>query len=229
MRHLFVPTHIMPRAALKHKPLSEKTRLFVPTHIILRAALILDWCSVKKALHLPLVGERNTFRMQLIRHRVLTQMRTNDRIEIQKGHCLAVAPITSEISPPGFGRRKAGFSLLSFHGYNQHGEHYEKREKFVGLHTNLPLSKGQDSTALSTVLAFSITKEHTYDKKMGLLHEVRKLHTTVPCYYVSGIATSAPSTMLRMVPLPRSDGGGFALRHISFPRRNGGSGELASR
>ena len=109
----------------------------------------------KKALHLPL-GEHNAFRMQLIRHRVLTQIHTNDRIEIQKGHCLAVAPITSEISPPGFGRRKAGFSLLSFHGYNQHGEHYEKREKFVGFHTNLPLSRGQDSTALSTVLAFSI-------------------------------------------------------------------------
>ena len=38
----------------------------------------------KKALHLPL-GERNAFHMQLIRHRVLTQTRTNDRIEIQKG------------------------------------------------------------------------------------------------------------------------------------------------
>lgn len=86
----------------------------------------------------------------------MTMPYVHDRIEIQKGHCLAVAPITSEISPPGFGRRKAGFSLLSFHGYNQHGEHYEKREKFVGLHTNLPLSRGQDSTALSTVLAHSI-------------------------------------------------------------------------
>ena len=83
----------------------------------------------------------------------MTMPYVHDRIEIQKGHCLAVAPITSEISPPGFGRRKAGFSLLSFHGYNQHGEHYEKREKFVGFHTNLPLPGGQDSTALSTVLA----------------------------------------------------------------------------
>ena len=79
----------------------------------------------KKALHLPL-GERNAFRMQLIRHRVLTQMRTNDRIEIQKGHCLAVAPITSEISPPGFGRRKAGFSLLSSSADHQYGKHNEK-------------------------------------------------------------------------------------------------------
>ena len=67
-----------------------------------------------------------------------------------------------------FGRRKAGFSLLSFHGYNQHGEHYEKHEKFVGLHTNLPLSRGQYSTALSTVLIVSIPKEHTYDKKIHL-------------------------------------------------------------
>ena len=123
----------------------------------------------KKALHLPL-SERNAFRMQLMWHRFLTQMRTNDRIEIQKGHCLAVAPITSEISPPGFGRRKAGFSLLSFHRYNQHGEHYEKCKKFVGLHTNLPLSRGQDSTALSTVLAYSIAQEHTYDKKIPLMH-----------------------------------------------------------
>ena len=121
-----VPTHIMLRAALKLR-LTAKSGddLLGPNTHYAACGFVQIGVEHKKALHLPL-GERNAFRMQLIRYRVLTQIHTNDRIEIQKGHCLAVAPITSEISPPGFGRRKAGFSLLSFHGYNQHGEHYEK-------------------------------------------------------------------------------------------------------
>ena len=40
---------------------------------------------------------------------------------------------------------------------------------------------------------------------MGLLHEVRNLHATVPYYYVSGIATSAPSTATRS-PSPVTSG-----------------------
>ena len=81
----FVPTHTMLRAALKHVPAKPSDVLGrrPDTH---HAACGFVQISVghKKALHLPL-GERNAFRMQLIRHRVLTQMRTNDRIEIQKG------------------------------------------------------------------------------------------------------------------------------------------------
>ena len=126
---MIVPTHIMPRAALKRRKHERRKVDFVgpnthyaaggiettdirqcdpdstvPTHIMLRAALKLPRVDVrdlhrspnthyaacgfvqigvgyKKTLHLPL-GERNAFHMQLIKHRVLTQMRTNDRIEV---------------------------------------------------------------------------------------------------------------------------------------------------
>ena len=61
-------------------------------------------------------------------------------------------------------------------------------------------------------------------KKNGLLHEARKLRATALCHYVSGIATSAPSTAYA-VPLPRVARGRLGLWHLSFPRRNGGSGE----
>ena len=108
-----VPTHIMPRAALKLASLHTEIETDgVPTHIMLRAALILDWCSAKKALHLPLVGERNAFHIQLIRHRVLTQMRTNDRIEIQKGHCrIDGCPSFLAENPAYSWKRKAGFLI----------------------------------------------------------------------------------------------------------------------
>ena len=79
----------------------------------------------------------------------------HDRIEIQKGHCLAVAPITSEISPPGFGRRKAGFSHLPFNRYDQYGEHYKKREKFVGLHLNPPFRGLSDRPFDSAYMQYS--------------------------------------------------------------------------
>ena len=60
-------------------------------------------------------------------------------------------------------------------------------------------------------------------QKGGLLHEARKLHATA-LVYVSGIATSAPSTAYA-VPLPRIARGRLGLWHISFPRQSGGSGE----
>ena len=115
-----VPTHTMLRAALKQTPLSETSlRRDVPTHTMLRAVL------TAKRLCVSFWSHRAVFVCKK-RTAILTMRRTDVRIEIQKGHCLAVAPITSEIPPPGFGGRKAGSSLLSFHGYNQHGEHYKK-------------------------------------------------------------------------------------------------------
>ena len=55
------------------------------------------------------------------------------------------------------------------------------------------------------------------------MHEARKLRATA-LVYVSGIATSAPSTAYA-VPLPRVARGRLGLWHLSFPRQSGGSGE----
>ena len=52
--------------------------------------------------------------------------------------------------------------------------------------------------------------------------QVRKLRSTAPCHYVSGIVTSAPSTAYA-VPLPRVARGRLGLRYLSFPRLNGGA------
>ena len=59
----------------------------------------------------------------------------------------------------------------------------------------------------------------------GLLREARKLRATA-LVYVSGIATSAPSTAYA-VPLPRVARGRLGLWHLSFPRQSGGSGECS--
>ena len=86
-----VPTHIMLRAALKRWRRDQAHHLRCPNTHHAACGFVQIGVGHKKALHLPL-GERNAFRMQLMWHCVLTQIHTNDRIEIQKGHCLAVAP-----------------------------------------------------------------------------------------------------------------------------------------
>ena len=62
----------------------------------------------------------------------------------------------------------------------------------------------------------------------GLLHEARKLHATVPCYYVSGIATSAPSTATRS-PSPVPHGGGWKYGILASPVATGEVASAASR
>ena len=52
--------------------------------------------------------------------------------------------------------------------------------------------------------------------------QVIQLRATALCHYVSGIATSAPSTTYA-VPLPRDARGRLELWHLSFPRHNGGA------
>ena len=77
-----------------------------------------------------------------------------------------------------------------------------------------------------TVTTYFLEKvsKFSFAHKKGLLHEARKLRATALCHYVSGIATSAPSTAYA-VPLPRVARGRLGLQHLSFPRHNGGSGE----
>ena len=88
-----VPTHIMPRAALKL--LTEDARCDiadVPTHIMPRAVL------TAKRLCVSFRSHRAVFVCKK-RTAILTMRRTDVRIEIQKGHCRAVAPIISRDSP----------------------------------------------------------------------------------------------------------------------------------
>ena len=80
-----IATAYLPHAALKHPMIVIDTTIIEsPNTHHAACGFVQIGVGHKKALHLPL-GERNAFHMQLIRHRVLTQMRTNDRIEIQKG------------------------------------------------------------------------------------------------------------------------------------------------
>ena len=60
-----------------------------------------------------------------------------------------------------------------------------------------------------------------YKQQKGLLQEARKLRATA-LVYVSGIATSAPSTAYA-VPLPRVARGRLGLWCLSFPRQSGGA------
>ena len=77
-----VPTHIMLRAALKRGAYTDsRTHHEGPNTHNAACGFVQIGVGHKKALHLPL-GERNAFRMQLMWHRVLTQIHTNDRIEV---------------------------------------------------------------------------------------------------------------------------------------------------
>ena len=88
---------------------------------------------------------------------------------------------------------------------------------------NRQCSCSWDGFATHCPISGGIARQWKAHKNKGLLHEARKLHATA-LVYVSGIATSAPSTAYA-VPLPRIARGRLGLWHISFPRQSGGSGE----
>ena len=100
-----VPTHIMPRAALKldHESIISDD-VEVPTHTMLRAAL------TAKRLCVSFRSHRAVFVCKK-RTAILTMRRTDVRIEIQKGYCLAVAPIISRDSPAKVCSARRGFLI----------------------------------------------------------------------------------------------------------------------
>ena len=76
----------------------------VPTHTMLRAALTINWLCVSFRSHRAVfVCEKRTA--------ILTMRRTDVRIEIQKGYCLAVAPIISRDSPAKVCSARRGFLI----------------------------------------------------------------------------------------------------------------------
>ena len=124
-----VPTHTMLRAALKHRKKGQRDQKEsgpdthnaacgietgrcwtlpwapeVPTHIMPRAALTAKWLCVSFRSHRAVfVCEKRTA--------ILTMRRTDVRIEIQKGHCRAVAPIISRDSPAKVCSARRGFLI----------------------------------------------------------------------------------------------------------------------
>ena len=102
-----VPTHIMPRAALKL--LTEDARCDiadVPTHIMPRAVL------TAKRLCVSFRSHRAVFVCKK-RTAILTMRRTDVSIEIQKGHCRTRLPNNRMKFPPTVWKLKADFSYLS--------------------------------------------------------------------------------------------------------------------
>ena len=102
-----VPTHIMPRAALKldHESIISDD-VEVPTHTMLRAAL------TAKRLCVSFRSHRAVFVCKK-RTAILTMRRTDVSIEIQKGHCRTRLPNNRMKFPPTVWKLKADFSYLS--------------------------------------------------------------------------------------------------------------------
>ena len=109
-----VPTHIMPRAALKLSRPERMLRILSSpdTH---NAACGID---NKTALRVH-IGHTEPFSYAKSAQQSLTMRRTDGSIEIQKGHCRSRLPNNRMKFPPTVWKLKADFSYLSSNDDNQ--------------------------------------------------------------------------------------------------------------